>query len=51
MNRLLDQTLDVIDGAARQAQALSARRPGGHPLLDRILEIRHAASDMLALYA
>ena len=45
------ETLEVIDGAARQVQSLSARRPGGHPSLDRILEIRHAASDMLALYA
>ena len=45
------ETLEVIDGAARQVQALSARHPGGHPSLDRILEIRHAASDMLALYA
>jgi hypothetical protein len=45
------ETLEVIDGAARQVQALSARQPGVHPSLDRILEIRHAASDMLALYA
>jgi len=45
------ETLEVIDRAARQAQALSAPRPGVHPSLDRILEIRHAASDMLALYA
>ena len=45
------ETLDVIDGAARQVQSLSARHPGVHPSLDRILEIRHAASDMLALYA
>jgi hypothetical protein len=45
------ETLEVIDGAARQVQALSARKPGVHPSLDRILEIRHAASDMLALYA
>jgi len=45
------ETLEVIDGAARQVQALSARHPGVHPSLDRILEIRHAASDMLALYA
>jgi hypothetical protein len=44
------ETLEVIDRAARQVQALSARRPGIHPSLDRILEIRHAASDMLALY-
>jgi len=45
------ETLEVIDRAARQVQAPSARHPGGHPSLDRILEIRHAASDMLALYA
>ena len=45
------ETLEVIDRAALQVQALSARRPGVHPSLDRILEIRHAASDMLALYA
>ena len=45
------ETLEVIDRAARQVQALSARRPGIHPSLDRVLEIRHAASDMLALYA
>jgi hypothetical protein len=44
------ETLDVIDRAARQVQALSARHPGLHPSLDRILEIRHAASDMLALH-
>jgi hypothetical protein len=44
------ETLEVIDRAARQVQALSARYPGVHPSLDRILEIRHAASDMLALY-
>ena len=45
------ETLEVIDRAACQAQELSARHPGVHPSLDRILEIRHAASDMLALYA
>jgi hypothetical protein len=45
------ETLEVIDSAARQVQALAARHPGVHPSLDRILEIRHAASDMLALYA
>jgi hypothetical protein len=45
------ETLEVIDSASRQVQALSARRPGAHPSLDRILEIRHAASDMLALCA
>ena len=45
------ETLEVIDRATRQVQALSARHPGVHPSLDRILEIRHAASDMLALHA
>jgi hypothetical protein len=45
------ETLEVIDRAARQVQELSARHPGVHPSLDRILEIRHAASEMLALYA
>jgi hypothetical protein len=45
------ETLEVIDRAARQVQPLSSRHPGVHPSLDRILEIRHAASDMLALYA
>ena len=45
------ETLEVMDRAARQVQALCARHPGVNPSLDRILEIRHAASDMLALYA
>ena len=45
------ETLEVIDRAARQVQALSAKHAGVHPSLDRILEIRHAATDMLALYA
>ena len=45
------ETLEVMDRAARQVQEFSARLPGVHPSLDRILEIRHAASDMLALYA
>jgi hypothetical protein len=44
------ETLEVIDRAAREVQVLSARHPGIHPSLDRILEIRHAASDMLALH-
>jgi hypothetical protein len=44
------ETLAVMDRAARQVRALSARHPGVHPLLNRILEIRRAASDMLALY-
>jgi hypothetical protein len=44
------ETLEVIDSAARQVQTLSARHPGVHPSLDRILEIRHAATDMLALH-
>jgi hypothetical protein len=45
------ETLDLIDGAARQVQALVIKYPGVHPSLDRILEIRHAATEMLALYA
>jgi hypothetical protein len=45
------ETLDLIDKAARKVQSLASRYPGVHPSLDRILEIRHAASDMLALYA
>ena len=45
------ETLDVIDRATRQVQALASRQPGVHPSLDRILEIRHAASEMLVLYA
>jgi len=44
------ETLEMIDRAARQVQALSGQHPGVHPSLDRILEIRHAASDLLALY-
>jgi len=44
------ETLDVIDGAARRIQAVAAQRSGVQPSLDRILEIRHAASDMLARY-
>ena len=43
------ETLAVIERAARQVQALAARRPGVHPSVDRILEIRDAASDMWAL--
>jgi hypothetical protein len=45
------ETLEVINSAAKQAQALSAQHPGLHPSLDRILEIRSAASDMLAACA
>ena len=45
------ETLDMIDRAARRVQALAAKHPGVHPSLDRILEIRHAASEILALYA
>ncbi|SRR6266567_4139831 len=45
------ETLDVIDRAASRAQALATRYPGVHASLDRILEIRHAATEMLALYA
>jgi hypothetical protein len=46
------ETLDVIDSAARQVQSLTSQRGirNTHPSLDRILEIRSAASDMLALY-
>ena len=44
------ETLDVIDGAARKVQLLAVQYPGVHPSLDRILEVRHAASEMLALY-
>jgi len=47
---LWQETLDVIDRAARRVQGLAVRYPGAHPSLDRILEIRDAASDMLALY-
>jgi len=45
------ETLDVIDRAAKRVQSLVAKHSGAHPSLDRILEIRHAASEMLALYA
>ena len=44
------ETLDVIDRAAKRVQSLAAKHSGVHPSLDRILEIRHAASEMLALY-
>jgi hypothetical protein len=44
------ETLELIDYAAGQVQTLAADRPGDHPSLHRILEIRAAASDMLALY-
>jgi hypothetical protein len=44
------EKLDVIVCAARQVQTLSTQHLGVHPSLDRILEIRHAASDTLALY-
>ena len=44
------ETLDVIDRAASRTQTLAAKHPGAHASLDRILEIRHAASEMLALY-
>ena len=45
------ETLGGIDGAARKIQALSAKHPGVQPSLDRILDIRNAASAMLALCA
>jgi hypothetical protein len=46
------ETLAVIDSAAKRVQSLAAERGTGRvePSLDRILEIRSAASDMLALY-
>jgi hypothetical protein len=44
------ETLDVIDNAAKRVQTLASKYEGIHPSLDRILEIRHAASEMLALY-
>jgi len=44
------ETLDVIDSSARRIQAVAGQRPGVHPSLDRVLEIRHAASVMLSLY-
>jgi hypothetical protein len=45
------ETLEVIDRAARQVQVLTTQHANVHPSLDRILEIRRAASDILALYA
>ena len=44
--------ITVIDSAARNVQTLAKRREvaGAHPSLDRILEIRSAAKDMLGLY-
>ena len=44
------ETLDVIDRAAKRVQSLAAKHSSVHPSLDRILEIRHAAAEMLALY-
>lgn len=46
------ETLAVIDSAAKRVQSLAKERGAGRvePSLDRILEIRSAASDMLALY-
>ena len=44
------ETLEVIDRAASRAQTLAEKNPGVHVSLDRILEIRHAASEMLALH-
>jgi hypothetical protein len=44
------ETLDVIDSAAKKIQTVTGGR-GDHPAIDRILEIRSAASDMLELYA
>ena len=45
------ETLGVIDDAAKRVQGLLAKHSGVHPSQDRILEIRHAATEMLALYA
>jgi len=45
------EMLEVIDRAASRAQTLAANNAGVHVSLDRIREIRHAASEMLALYA
>ena len=44
------ETLEVIDRAASRAQTLAGQHPGIHASLDRILQIRHAGSEMLALY-
>src|SRR5438552_18347153 len=41
------ETLDVIDGAARQIHAVAAQRSCVQPSLYRFLGIQHAASDML----
>lgn len=43
--------VDLIDGSVSRAQALACIRPGVHPALDRMLEIRCAASEMLKLHA
>lgn len=43
--------VDLIDGSVSRAQALASRRPGVHPALDRMLEIRYAASEMLKLHS
>jgi hypothetical protein len=45
------ETLAVVDRAASRARPLAAGTPGVHASLDRILEIRNAASEMLALYS
>jgi len=46
------ETLALIDSSARRVQALAQERgvDRSSPSLDRILEIRSAASEMLALY-
>jgi hypothetical protein len=46
------ETLAVIDSSARRVQSLANERGAEsvYPYLDRILEIRSAASDMLSLY-
>jgi len=44
------ESLDLFDHAAEQIKILASERPGIHASLGRILEIRAAASDMLALH-
>ncbi len=44
------ETLDVIDSTVTRVQALVGHNPGIHASVDRILEIRRAASETFALY-
>ncbi|PWU09204.1 MAG: hypothetical protein C5B50_27760 [Verrucomicrobia bacterium] len=44
------ETLDLISSSAAEAQTAASQHPGDHPSLPRIIAIRDAASDMLALY-